>query len=125
MNFLNLLVSLLVSSVSPQYQQWIDINVTDDKVNRLWIQPRFDKGPGYNKFIYRTIRLPIQDDSVFHDFLGWINCPTQEYLIEISGITYKGNTYYTEKGPEQVPFYMEPVISEMNKIIDLTCGNGR
>ena len=123
MSFFNLLVSLVVSSIAPQYQQWIDVQQTDSQINRVWIQPRFDKGPSYFKFIYRTIQLPLDDQKPFHDFLGWIDCTNDDYLIEISGITYQGETTYSEKLSPSVPFHGEPDQDVIGKVIELTCGN--
>lgn len=122
MRVLNFIVAILTASITSPYQQWLDFRQAEDQVTRIWIQPRPDKSPGHFKFIYRTIQLPVTNGSNYHDFLGWIDCDTKDYLIEISGITSDGELFYAEK-TDGVPFYGEPGQDTIDELMDLTCGN--
>lgn len=120
MRVLNFIVAILAASITSPSQQWLDFHQEEDRVTRIWIQPRPDKSPGHFKFIYRTIQLPVTNSSNYHDFLGWIDCDTKDYLIEISGITSGGELFYAEK-TDGVPFHGEPGKETIDKLMDIVC----
>lgn len=115
MESISFILSSFLSVTHPS-QQWVKIESTETEVKQIWIEPRYDKGPQYFKFIYRTIQQPVTSFSSFHDFLGWVNCDTQQSLIEISGYTSEGNTFYLEK-TDNTPFLLEPKSSQIISII--------
>ena len=120
MRIFSFILAVLTASVPAPYQQWIQVKETAQSVTRIWLQPRPDKSPAYFKFIYRTIQQPVTTSSNFHDFLGWLDCDTRNYLIEVSGATSNGQLLYIEKR-DTIPFYNEPDQIMVDHLFSIAC----